>query len=127
MPEPTWDTPARLNGLRPKKWKKREDATRTGTMAEMVEHWLGLPRHEQQDCEIGWGPNAQGHHGHMGASTIARYVERHKLPPQMAPRYQNAAAALALMLNMPEPDFRPAQAHHFNDASGVAHRPEDNG
>src|SRR6202012_2988632 len=26
MPEPSWNTPARLNGLRPKSWKKRADA-----------------------------------------------------------------------------------------------------
>lgn len=124
LPEPSWDTPARLDGLRPKSWKKRDGATRSGTMAEMVEHWLGLARHEQQDCEIGWGPNASGHYGHMSASTIARYVERHKLPPQMATRYQNAAAALALMLNMPDPDFRPAQVQHFADGAAQCKGPE---
>lgn len=102
LPEPSWETPARLNGLRPKNWKKREGATLSGTMAEMVERWLGLPRHEQQNCEIGWGPDAGGHYGHMGASTIARYVERHKLPPQMAAKYQDGEARLRVLLRLPQ-------------------------
>jgi hypothetical protein len=32
-----------------------------------------------------------------------------------------------MLLNMPEPDFRPAGAQHFNDASNVALKPADNG
>jgi hypothetical protein len=125
LPEPSWDTPARLNGLRPKSWKKREGATRTGTVAEMFEVWLGLADHQKQDCDLGWGPDEAGNSGTMSAGTMARYVQRRGLPPKMAARYQNAAAALALMLNMPEPDFRPAQAHHFNDAAPLATKPAD--
>lgn len=123
MPEPTWTTPARINGLPAPSRKRRAETTKEGTMAELVEMWLGLPDHQKRNCDIGWGPNADGKHGTMGAETIARYVERNGLPQHMSARFQNSAAALAMMLKIPAEEFRPARQEHFADAAHIAAKP----
>lgn len=124
MPDPTWNTPARLDGVRPKTKaaRRRGRSTITGTFGELMEIWLGLPDHEKQDCSMGWGPDENDHRGSMSAKVLARYAERNGLPPQMAARYQNAAAALAIMLKVPAPDFRP-RTEPINDAAHLAQAP----
>src|SRR5512146_732814 len=81
--DPEWNTPARLDGLPVRHWKRRTGSSENGTMAEMVKRWLGLAWTQQQDCSLGWGPNKDGHSGAMGASEITSYVRRHGLPPAM--------------------------------------------
>ena len=119
MPEPTWTTPARINGLPAPSRKRRAETTKDGTMAELVEMWLQLADHDKRNCDIGWGPDASGNHGTMGAETIARYVERNGLPPAMAARCKNSAAMLARMLKIPEPEFKWPNASSFADGSGT--------
>jgi|GEM_PF-5900595 len=122
MPEPSWNTPARIDGLPAKSRKTRAtDVSKSGTMAEVVEMFLGLAHHHQRDCSISWGPTAGGDYGSMSAGTIARYVERKKLPPQMAARYENEAAALAILLKVPGPDWhqRASIKRPFNDAAPI--------
>lgn len=128
MPDPLWNTPARLNGLRPKRWKDRSGVTRSGTLAGMLETWLSLPGHQRRDCSLGWGPDEKGRYGNMSADTLARYAERNGLPPQMRPLYQNPEVALARMLNVSAPDFRPLAKEHFADgASQCQARKGDHG
>ena len=84
MPQPTWTTPARINGLPCTNWKRRTGVTLDGTLAECIERWLSLPDHTKRDCDLGWGPDAAGNHGRMGAVAIGAYVIRNGLPPRMA-------------------------------------------
>ncbi len=81
--EPAWDTPAKLDGLPVRHWKRRTGVTERGTLAQMVTRWLGLPWNLQMNCSLGWGPNAVGQHGHWGGAGIASYVLRQGLPPAM--------------------------------------------
>ena len=81
--EPTWDTPAHLDGLPVRHWKRRTGFTERGTVAQMVERWVCLAWNQRQECSLGWGPNADGHSGTMWASELASYVQRHGLPPAM--------------------------------------------
>jgi hypothetical protein len=81
--DPSWSTPAKLDGLPVRHWKRRTGYTECGSLAQMVERWLRLAWNQQQECTLGWGPDADGQHGHMSAGAIAAFVLRVGLPPQM--------------------------------------------
>jgi hypothetical protein len=82
--DPDWNTPAHMDGLPVRHWKRRTGFTERGTVAQMVQRWLGLAWHQQQECTLGWGPDGDGKHGHLSGSGIGSYVLRHGLPPAMA-------------------------------------------
>ena len=82
--EPDWGTPGRLDGLPVTNWKKRTGYSMSGTVAELIQRWIWLPYNIQQECSLGWGPNAANQHGAMGGSEIGSYVRRYGLPPAMA-------------------------------------------
>ena len=124
MSEPSWDTPARLNGLPCTNWKKRTGVTASGTVGQMFERWLDLPDYQRRDCTLGWGPNAEGQFGSMSGAAMARYVTRNGLPPGLAARVTNAAAFLAIALREAPPDFR-EQRGPFHDAAPVGKGPRD--
>ena len=105
--EPSWDTPAKLDGLPVRHWKRRTGFTERGTTAEMVERWLRLAWNQQQDCSLGWGPNAAGQHGNMGSSELASYVRRHGLPPGMLAERVRPPSAEEIERMLAGPGFRP--------------------
>ncbi len=82
--EPDWNTPAHMDGLPVRHWKRRTGSIERGTVAALIQRWLGLPWNLQQECSLGWGPNADGHHGSLSGRGIGSYVLNHGLPPKMA-------------------------------------------
>lgn len=84
--DPGWDVPAKLDGLPYTNWKRRSGYTETGTLAAMVERWLGLPWHIQGGCSLGWGPDAEGRRGAFQGLGIGAFVLRAGLPPAMLAR-----------------------------------------
>jgi hypothetical protein len=83
MSGPDWNTPAHLDGLPYKNWKRRSGYTETGTLAQMVERWLRLAWHVQSGCSLGWGPDGEGRCGHYLGNGIGAFVLRVGLPPAM--------------------------------------------
>ena len=85
MSKPTWDTPARLDGLPCTNWKRREGVTLDGSMADCISRWLNLADHDKRNCTLGWGPAADGQYGRWGAVAIGAYVLTNGLPPRWRP------------------------------------------
>lgn len=83
MNDPDWNTPAKLDGLPVRHWKRRTGFTERGTVAQMVERWLRLAWNQQQGCSLGWGPDANGKQGGWQANGIGAFVLRAGLPPPM--------------------------------------------
>ncbi len=81
--DPAWDTPAKMDGLPYTNWKRRSGHTETGTVAAMVQRWLGLAWHVQAGCFLSWGPDAEGRTGGFQAEGIGAFVLRVGLPPAM--------------------------------------------
>lgn len=81
--DPAWDVPAKMDGLPYRHWKRRTGYTEAGTLAQLVERWLRLPWNYQQQCSLGWGPDAEGRHGSFQANGIGAFVLRAGLPPAM--------------------------------------------
>jgi hypothetical protein len=81
--DPDWNTPAHMDGLPVRHWKRRTGATETGTVAQLVTRWLALPWNIQFGCSLGWGPDAEGKHGHLSGTGIGSFVLRVGLPPAM--------------------------------------------
>jgi hypothetical protein len=52
--DPDWNTPAHLDGLPVRHWKRRTGYTERGTVAELVQRWLTLPWNIQMECSLGW-------------------------------------------------------------------------
>lgn len=120
--QPTWDTPARLDGLPCINWKKRAGVTLAGTLDGCVTRWLDLAGHQQANCTLGWGPTADGGYGSWSASAIGSYVRQNGLPPTMAARRgeQLGPEGLARLTAMdrydPAPgpgDTRPSASHIY--------------
>lgn len=84
--QPTWDTPARIDGLPCTNWKRREGVTFAGTLGQCVSRWLDLVGYQQRDCLAGWGPTSDGRYGTWSPSAIGSYVRRNGLPPTMSAR-----------------------------------------
>jgi len=89
--DPEWNTPAHMDGLPVRHWKRRTGFTERGTVANLIQRWLGLPWNLQQECSLGWGPNTAGQHGSLNGRGIGSYVLRHGLPPKMAAARSRAA------------------------------------
>ena len=68
--DPDWNTPAQLDGLPVRHWKRRTGYTERGTVAQLVQRWLTLPWNIQTECSLGWGPDAQGRHGSFSSTGI---------------------------------------------------------
>ncbi len=81
--DPSWDVPAKLDGLPYTNWKRRTGYTETGTLAQMVQRWLTVPWHIQFGCLLGWGPDADGRRGRFSSTGIGVFVLRVGLPPEM--------------------------------------------
>ena len=81
--DPDWNTPAHMDGLPVRHWKRRTGYTERGTVAQLVQRWLTLPWNIQMECSLGWGPNAQGKHGNLSSMGIGSLVLRKGLPPAM--------------------------------------------
>ena len=113
--EPTWSTPAKLDGLPVRHWKRRTGFTESGTTAQMVERWLRLGWSQQQDCSLGWGPNAAGQHGTMGAAELASYVRRYGLPPATLAARAKSPTPAEIESMMAKPEYR-------SGALGSGHR-----
>jgi hypothetical protein len=109
LSNPSWDTPARLNGLPCRNWKKREGVTLDGTLDECLTRWLDLAGHQKADCTLGWGPTAERQQGSWSANAIASYVRRNGLPPSLASRRGGhlGAADLARLTSMDRYDPPP--------------------
>lgn len=90
--QPTWNTPARIDGLPYTNWKRREGVTFAGTLDQCVTRWLDLAGYQQGNCSVGWGPTADGSYGTWSASAIGAYVRRNGLPPTMVARRGAAAS-----------------------------------
>jgi hypothetical protein len=82
---------ARLDGLPVTNWRKRTGYSMSGTVAELIQRWIWLPYYIQQECSLGWGPNAAGQHGAMGGSEIGSYLRRNGLPPAVAAKRDRPA------------------------------------
>lgn len=89
--QPTWNTPARLNGLPCTNWKKRTGVTMNGTLDACITRWLDLAGYQQANCTLGWGPNEHGQSGSWSATAIGSYVRRNGLPPTMTARRGSTA------------------------------------
>jgi hypothetical protein len=72
-------------------WKRKTGYSMSGTLAELIQRWIWLPYNIQQECSLGWGPNATGQHGAMGGSAIGSFVRRNGLPPAMAAKRERPA------------------------------------
>src|ERR1700760_2096655 len=107
MADPAWDTPARLDGLPVTNWKRRTGYSQTGTVAELVERWLSLAFNHQQECSLGWGPNAAGAHGCLHGDGIGRFVLRADLPPQMQARLSRPLTREEIERKFSHPGWRP--------------------
>ena len=107
--EPTWETPARLDGLPVTNWKKRTGYSMSGTVATCIERWLGLALYNMREASLGWGPCPLGDYGHMDSDQIGAFVIRHGIPPKMADRRggQPEPERLAAMVSLETP-WRPA-------------------
>ena len=118
-PKPTWDTPARIDGLPATNWKKRTGVTLDGTLADCITRWLSLQPHQQRECTLGWGP-LEGQHGQMSAPAMASYVRENGLPPKMAAERggQPGPEVLAQLVSMPRHDPHPNAAHPAKDSHG---------
>ncbi len=81
--DPDWNTPAHMDGLPVRHWKRRTGYTERGTVAQLVQRWLTLPWNIPMECSLGWGPNAQGKHGTFSSTGIGSFVLRAGLPPAM--------------------------------------------
>ena len=105
--DPSWDVPAKIDGLPYKNWKRRTGFTETGTLAQMVERWLRLSWNHQQQCSLGWGPDGRRLAGfRRQPRTPARDLPRRcgacrAVPPRGRPRTYKDAVGL------PDPDPRP--------------------
>ena len=125
--EPAWDTPAQLDGLPIRHWKRRTGVTERGTAAAMIERWLRLGYLLQQNCSLGWGPNNDGQHGTMGSSELGSYVRRHGLPPAMLAGRAQPPTAEEIEAMFAKPEFRPpppstARWHSSSDIDGSGER-----
>jgi hypothetical protein len=120
--EPTWDTPGKLNGLPVTNWKRRTGYSMSGTVEQLIQRWLWLPYNIQQECSLGWGPNAAGQHGAMGGSEIGSYVRRNGLPPVMAAARARPATREEIEAMFAEPvcgDWPPRpRGHSTSDRDG---------
>lgn len=115
--DPGWDVPARMDGLPYTNWKRRTGYTETGTLAQMVERWLGLAWHIQAGCSIGWGPDAAGKHGAMSADGIGSFVLRVGLPPVMLKKRSRPPTREEIERYFTKPELRegpPVLNNHFN-------------
>jgi hypothetical protein len=115
-PKPTWDTPARIDGLPAKNWKTREGVTLAATLADCIARWLELQGYQQRDCTLGWGP-LDGYYGHMSASAMAFFVRKNGLPPKLAAQRggQPSAEVLEQLVSMPAYDAVPRPAYLYID------------
>lgn len=82
---PSWDTPARLNGLPAKNWKSREGVTLCAPLAACLTRWLDLHPSDRISTSLGWGPNEEGHYGCWERPNIVGFLMRNGPPPEMGP------------------------------------------
>lgn len=69
-PQPTWTTPAHLFGLPITNWKRRAGCEMRGTLAECIQRFLSLPKHQQQNCTL----TNSAAPGQWGPASIRAYV-----------------------------------------------------
>lgn len=120
MVEPTWDTPAHMDGLPCSNWKRRTGVTLNGTVADCVERWLSLADHDKRNCSMGWGPTLNGKHGSWGPVSIGAFVRSHGLPPKLAAKRGGRASAEVLerLTSMLRYDPCPDAQHPAKGAHG---------
>jgi hypothetical protein len=54
-PKPTWDTPARIDGLPATNWKTRQGVTLASTLADCIARWLDSPTTRAAGLHFGLG------------------------------------------------------------------------
>jgi hypothetical protein len=113
LPEPSWDTHARLDGLPATNWKRRTGVTMDGSLAACLEKWLSLPHHHQINCSLAVSGTGEP----WEPERMAAFVRRHGPPPALAARIHGNAEVLMRMLEETK-----AEQHlrHFRDAAGIA-------
>jgi len=82
---PSWDTPARLDGLPAKNWTTREGVTLCAPLSACLKRWLELHPSDRISTSLGWGPNEEGRHGCWERPNIVGFLERNGPPPEMGP------------------------------------------
>ena len=100
---PSWDTPARLDGLPAKNWSTREGVSLQGTFSACLKRWLELPCSNRESCSLGWGPNADGQHGCWERPNIVGFLMRNGPPPEMGPGVTLDYIKAWLTIGRPEP------------------------
>jgi hypothetical protein len=117
MAEPTWDTPARIDGLPATNWKRRTGVTMDGTVADCITRWLTLAGHDQRNVTMRWG-GVEGRSWTCNA--IAAFVVANGLPPKLTagrPR-QPTKEDLKKIVSMPRYDPCPHAPHPAKNAHG---------
>jgi hypothetical protein len=71
--------------FRQKNWITREGVTLCAPFSQCVKRWLELHPSDRIGTSLGWGPNAEGHHGCWERPNIVGFLMRNGPPPEMGP------------------------------------------